>query len=117
MSGILRVFGLLLTVASCALLSPISAEAAYVSFPQWRQMPEAERAAYIAGAFDAYLAFSQAYAPSAEHYRTCVQKLSMPQGLLSHNVLSFAAARPALHGQNVPGIVIQYLYQTCGSPP
>jgi hypothetical protein len=116
-SGIFRFFRLLPLVASCALFSSISAEAGYVSFPQWRQMPEAERSAYIAGVFDAYLAFSQAYKSSADHYLQCVQKLKMPQGLLSNNVLSFAVARPALHDQNVPGIMIQYLFQACGTPP
>ena len=117
MAGMFRFFRLPALVTASVLLSSISVQAGYVSFPQWRQMSEGERSAYIAGAFDAYLAFSQAYGPTAEHYMKCVQKLNMPQGLLSSNVFSFAAARPALHGQNVPGIMIQYLYQACGTPP
>jgi hypothetical protein len=98
-------------------LNSTYAQARYVSFAQFQKMPEGERSAYIAGAFDAYLAFSQAYGSSAEHYLKCVQKLNLAPSLLSSNVLSFAVARPALHGQTVPGIMIQYLFQTCGTPP
>jgi len=117
MSGIFRFFRALALVAACALSGPASAQAHYVSFVEWQKMPAGERAAYVAGAFDAYVTFSQSYGPSAQHYLKCVQKLNMAQGLLASNVLSFGAARPAIHGQTVPGIMIQYLFQTCGTPP
>jgi len=117
MSSIFRFFCVLALAVSCALSNLASAEARYLSFAQWQQMPEGERSAYVAGAFDAYLAFSQSYAPSAEHYLKCVQKLNLARGALSTNVSSFASSRPAVHAQTVPGIMVQYLFQTCGTPP
>ena len=86
----------------------------YFNFSQWEQLPENQRAAYIAGAFDSLI--SNEERRGSLHYQRCIRNTVMSSQQLAANVLAFVQTQPALQGQTVQIGLVRYLNSLCGTP-
>lgn len=93
------------------------ADAGFVNYFQWVQMPSIERSRYVAGIWDSYEAFSANYQAAAAHYTFCIGRLQLTDARLAEQIRLFAQAKPNVQGRPMPAIVIAYLYELCGPPP
>ena len=94
-----------------------SARADFFTYSEWQRLAPASRAAYIAGAFDAYENFAITYISAAQHFANCLMVQKINNSQIADNIIAFAQVRPELQGRPVPAVMIQYLVQLCGPVP
>jgi hypothetical protein len=112
---------IIITAAAAILLGSLPAKAAYLGYADWTSLPAAERAGYIAGAFDQFTTIvaitgDRAIAELANRYQGCLGRMRMTHVQLAENVRMFGDTKPDLQMLPVPVALMQYLALTCGSP-
>ena len=88
------------------------ARAEYQTYFEWQRSNGWSRAAYVAGAFDAYIDFSRD--GIADHLNHCLYRNKISDVQLAENVNAFAVSHPDKQTLPVPALVVQYLVQLCG---
>jgi hypothetical protein len=109
-------------VVLIALLVSSGAHANFLPYQTWAAESEVYRRAYIAGSFEALLAFTsdEGKPPRyshALHYSRCIAAAEMTDGQLAANVLNFAKGKPELHTGSLQAALLAYLIAACGAPP
>jgi hypothetical protein len=90
----------------------------YLNYGDWVGVSAQERAYYIAGMIDGYLATDIGdQGKTAAHYSQCGERRGMKSNQLADGVMSFAQERPDLHAKPLLGALLQYLASVCGYPP
>jgi hypothetical protein len=93
----------------------------FYGFFAWDQFPHNERAAYIAGSFDALITYASddQGRRMGRHYSDCIERTRTSNGQLADNVQTYAKNHPeALGGVgSLQGALVLYLMQLCGKPP
>ena len=82
-----------------------SAFSEFYTYSRWEALPTAQRAAYIAGAFDSLVGYGETDADQKTnvHYNNCIRRAQINNGQLAENVLAYARARPE-HQISVQGL-------------
>ena len=90
----------------------------YMNYGDWVGASTQERAYYIAGMIDGYLAADIGdQGKTSAHYSQCVERRGMKSDQLADGVMSFAQERPDLHAKPLLGALLQYLTSVCGDRP
>src|SRR5258705_9139460 len=105
------------TIALLFSTTTVQAQALYLNYGQWEQMPMSLREMYVAGAFDtlSVVAIPQ-QAPVARHFNECVAKTGLSTAQLAQNVKEYAEARPDVQRKPIPNVLMRYLISVCGLP-
>jgi hypothetical protein len=111
----------MLAAVTALLLAALPSKAAYLGYGDWTSLPAAERAGYIAGAFDEFTTIvavtgDRAIAELANRYQGCIGRTRMTHVQLAENVRTFGDTKPELQMLPMPVALMQYLALTCGSP-
>jgi hypothetical protein len=106
-------------VVLIALLVSSAAQAGYMTYQKWSDMPEVYRVAYIAGVFDTTVtswADDKKISAFKAYYSECITAAGMTDIQLAANVLAFAKGKPEFHTGTVPVVLAAYLVAACGAP-
>jgi hypothetical protein len=97
-----------------ALLVSSAAQANYFTYQEWLAKPAIVRAAYIAGALDSLVNYTDPRI--AMHYNNCIARAEMRSDQLADNVLNYARDKPSMQTGSVQHVLLDYLIAACGAP-
>jgi hypothetical protein len=93
------------------------AQALFLAYRQWEQMPTSLGEMYVAGAFDTLsIVTTPEQVSIAKHYNECVAKAGLSLHQLAENVKEYADTKPELQDKPTPGVLLRYLISLCGAP-
>src|SRR5215475_138305 len=98
----------------CALLVALSAAPAHsgvYTYSEWERLSDSRRAAYIAGAFDAYVGLftrDPGEMQLKKHYGQCISGSRMTDQQLADNVLRFGRSHPEVQNESMMPALFGY---------
>src|SRR5262249_27021326 len=97
--------------------TPAHAQGIYLNYSQWKQMPNALKEMYVAGAFDTLSTVTtQEHLTFRRHYNECVVKAGLSTRQLTENMQEYAESQPDLQAKAAPFALLRYLISLCGLP-
>lgn len=98
------------------ILYSTSALSHYFSYKSWLAASEADREAYIAGAFDSFVFYSDTDEghETNQHFRVCVDRLRLSPKRFANELSSFGANHNHMQAGAVQALIVDYLIAVCG---
>jgi hypothetical protein len=106
-----------ITIVLLLSTTPVHAQSTYLNYSQWKQMPNALKEMYVAGAFDTLSTVTtQEHLTFSKHYNECVAKAGLSTRQLTENVQEYAESQPDLQAKPAPFALLRYVISLCGLP-
>jgi hypothetical protein len=93
------------------------AQAIFLTYDQWEQLPTALRELYVAGVVDGLSTVTvREGAGTAKHYNDCIVKSKMNLGQIAEGTKKFMEMHSDLRSRPAPNRIVAYLITVCGVP-
>ena len=104
-------------MAVFALGTAAYAQAIFLTYDQWEQLPTALRELYVAGVVDGLSTVTvREGAGTVKHYNDCIVKSKMNLGQIAEGTKKFMEMHSDLRTRPAPNRIVAYLITLCGVP-